>query len=83
VDLRDSTIELIPPKQRRAATRQIVAFRGTIRRAGRHGMTGSPAGMNSAIWMRHDIERELQRVDWADVGIRLTAYATWKARNLH
>jgi len=46
-------------------------------------MTGSPAGMNSAIWMRHDIERELQRVDWADVGIRLTAYATWKACNLH
>ena len=33
--------------------------------------------------MRHDIQRELQRVDWADVGIRLTAYATWKARNLH
>jgi DNA-directed RNA polymerase specialized sigma24 family protein len=32
--------------------------------------------------MRHDIQPELQRVDWADVGIRLTAYATWKARNL-
>jgi DNA-directed RNA polymerase specialized sigma24 family protein len=32
--------------------------------------------------MRHEIQRELQRVDWADVGVRLAAYATWKARNL-
>ncbi|MDX2170059.1 MAG: hypothetical protein SF182_23515 [Deltaproteobacteria bacterium] len=31
--------------------------------------------------MSHDIERELRDVDWAAVGIRLTAYATWKARN--
>src|SRR4029453_14115422 len=39
--------------------------------------------MNTAVCIRHDVERELRRVDWADVGIRLTAYATWKARNLH
>lgn len=39
--------------------------------------------MNTAVCMRHDIQRELHRVDWADVGIRLAAYATWKARNLH
>jgi DNA-directed RNA polymerase specialized sigma24 family protein len=39
--------------------------------------------MNTAVCMHHDVQRELRRVDWADVGIRLTAYATWKARNLH
>jgi hypothetical protein len=39
--------------------------------------------MNTALSIRHDIQRELRRIDWADVGIRLTAYATWKARNLH
>jgi DNA-directed RNA polymerase specialized sigma24 family protein len=38
--------------------------------------------MNGAACMRHDVRRELQRIDWADVGIRLTAYAIWKARNL-
>lgn len=38
--------------------------------------------MNTAVCMRQDVERELRRVDWADVGIRLAAYATWKARNL-
>jgi DNA-directed RNA polymerase specialized sigma24 family protein len=38
--------------------------------------------MNTAVCLRHDIQRELQRVDWTDVGIRLAAYATWKARNL-
>ncbi len=31
--------------------------------------------------MSDDIERDLRDVDWAAVGIRLTAYATWKARN--
>ena len=39
--------------------------------------------MNTAVSIRTDVQRELRRVDWADVGIRLTAYATWKARNLH
>jgi hypothetical protein len=38
--------------------------------------------MNSAVRMHHDIERELHGVDWADIGVRLTAYASWKARNL-
>jgi DNA-directed RNA polymerase specialized sigma24 family protein len=38
--------------------------------------------MNSAACMRQDVQRELQRADWADLGIRLAAYATWKARNL-
>lgn len=38
--------------------------------------------MNGAVRMDYDIERELRRADWADIGIRLTAYATWKARNL-
>jgi len=38
--------------------------------------------MNRAACMRQDLQLELQRVDWADLGIRLTAYATWKARNL-
>lgn len=37
--------------------------------------------MRGALCMSHDRERELRAVDWADVGIRLTAYATWKARN--
>ena len=38
--------------------------------------------MNTAVCMRHDVQGELRRVDWAEVGIRLTAYASWKARNL-
>ena len=38
--------------------------------------------MNTAVCIQHDVQRELRRVDWADIGIRLTAYATWKARNL-
>jgi hypothetical protein len=38
--------------------------------------------MAAAISIHHDVRRELQRVDWADIGVRLTAYATWKARNL-
>jgi hypothetical protein len=38
--------------------------------------------MNTAVCMRPNVQRALQQVDWADVGIRLTAYATWKARNL-
>lgn len=34
-------------------------------------------------WARMDAEtrRRLREADWADLGIRLTAYATWKARN--
>lgn len=31
--------------------------------------------------MNGDTRRRLQEADWADIGIRLTAYATWKARN--
>ena len=27
--------------------------------------------------------RRLREADWGDIGIRLTAYATWKARNYH
>ena len=38
--------------------------------------------MQGAVRMASDGERQLGQVDWADVGIRLTAYATWKARNL-
>jgi DNA-directed RNA polymerase specialized sigma24 family protein len=38
--------------------------------------------MSSAVRMHCDVERELRAVDWADLGIRLTAYASWKARNL-
>lgn len=33
--------------------------------------------------MDGDTRRRLQEADWADIGIRLTAYATWKARNYH
>jgi len=29
-----------------------------------------------------DVQRELADADWADIGIRLTAYASWKARTL-
>ena len=29
-----------------------------------------------------DVHRELADADWADIGIRLTAYASWKARTL-
>lgn len=39
--------------------------------------------MTIAACLREDVQRELDRVDWADVGVRLAAYATWKARNLH
>jgi DNA-directed RNA polymerase specialized sigma24 family protein len=38
--------------------------------------------MNSAVRMHHDIESELRRVDWGEIGVRLTAYAVRKARNL-
>ncbi len=38
--------------------------------------------MTTAACPREDVRRELDRVDWADVGVRLAAYATWKARNL-
>ena len=38
--------------------------------------------MNSAVCVRQDVLRELEQVDWADVGVRLAGYATWKARNL-
>lgn len=38
--------------------------------------------MNTAVCMRQDVQRELRRVDWAEIGIRLAAYATWRARNL-
>lgn len=38
--------------------------------------------MNTAVCVRQDVLRELEQVDWSDVGIRLAAYATWKARNL-
>src|SRR5262245_49022880 len=31
--------------------------------------------------MDPDIRRLLQEADWADIGIRLTAYAVWRARN--
>jgi DNA-directed RNA polymerase specialized sigma24 family protein len=31
--------------------------------------------------MDADTGRRLREADWADLGIRLTAYATWKARN--
>ena len=31
--------------------------------------------------MDPNIQRLLREVDWADIGIRLTAYAVWKARN--
>jgi hypothetical protein len=37
--------------------------------------------MRGAACMSHDLERELRDVDWAAIGIRLTAYASWKARN--
>ena len=32
--------------------------------------------------MSHDARSELLRADWEDIGIRLAAYATWKAGNL-
>lgn len=38
--------------------------------------------MTTAACPREDVQRELDRTDWADVGVRLAAYATWKARNL-
>src|SRR3954465_10070116 len=38
--------------------------------------------MTTAACLREDVRREFDRVDWADIGVRLTAYATWKARNL-
>lgn len=31
--------------------------------------------------MNRDTRRRLRDADWKDIGIRLTAYATWKARN--
>jgi DNA-directed RNA polymerase specialized sigma24 family protein len=31
--------------------------------------------------MDRDTRRRLRDADWEDIGIRLTAYATWKARN--
>lgn len=31
--------------------------------------------------MDAETRRRLQQADWGDIGIRLTAYATWKARN--
>lgn len=37
--------------------------------------------MNNAA-LREDVQRQLNHVDWAEVGVRLTAYASWKARNL-
>src|SRR5438067_992758 len=31
--------------------------------------------------MDPSIREHLEQIDWADIGIRLTAYAIWKARN--
>lgn len=36
----------------------------------------------TALRMEKDVETALREVDWADVGVRLTGYAVWKARNL-
>ena len=36
----------------------------------------------TALRMDPDVEEALRGVDWADVGVRLTGYAVWKARNL-
>ena len=40
--------------------------------------------MSQATALRMDptVEQALREVDWADLGMRLTAYAVWKARNL-
>ena len=40
--------------------------------------------MSQATALRMDpaIERALREIDWADLGVRLTAYAVWKTRNL-
>ena len=39
-------------------------------------------GQATALRMDRDVEQALRSVDWADVGVRLTGYAVWKARNL-
>ena len=36
----------------------------------------------TALRMDPTVEQALREVDWADLGVRLTAYAVWKARNL-
>lgn len=40
--------------------------------------------MRQATVLRKDpaVDRALRDVDWADLGVRLTAYAVWRARNL-
>lgn len=40
--------------------------------------------MSQAAALRMDptVEQALREVDWADLGVRLTAYAAWRARNL-
>lgn len=35
-----------------------------------------------ALRMDPTVEQALRDADWADLGVRLTAYAVWKARNL-
>ena len=36
----------------------------------------------AALRMDPTVEQALRDVDWADIGVRLTGYAVWKARNL-
>jgi DNA-directed RNA polymerase specialized sigma24 family protein len=59
----------------------------TGRASGRVDALGSPRGKRPVSSgdgpkMKTDVQRALREADWEDLGIRLVAYATWKAGNL-